>query len=118
MLERTESLARLASFEWEVDANIVTWSPEMFRLFGRDPALGVPNLEGQAQLCARQSTQVLFDAVGRRPWRTASYTIELMTVQPDGEQRPCRQGLPRTRRQWPGSAPGRAGAGRHRAQAS
>ena len=33
-------LAHLASFEWDVDANIVTWSPEMFHIFGRDPGLG------------------------------------------------------------------------------
>ncbi len=89
MLERTESLARLASFEWEVDANIVTWSPEMFRLFGRDPALGIPNLEGQAQLYTPESTQTLFDAVGKAVADGTPYTIELMTVQPDGEQRPC-----------------------------
>jgi diguanylate cyclase (GGDEF)-like protein/PAS domain S-box-containing protein len=89
MLERTENLTRVASFEWEVDANIVTWSPEMFRLFGRDPALGVPNLEGQAQLYTPESTQTLFDAVSKAVADGTPYTIELMTVQPDGEERPC-----------------------------
>ena len=89
MLERTESMARLASFEWDVDTNTVTWSPEMFRIFGRDPALGIPNLEGQAQLYTPESTQVLFDAVGRAVSDGTPYTIELLTVQPNGEQRPC-----------------------------
>lgn len=54
MMERTESMAHMASFEWEVDTNITRWSPEMFHLFGRDPALGVPNLEGQAELYTPQ----------------------------------------------------------------
>lgn len=66
MMERTESMARLASFEWDVDANVVTWSPEMFLIFGRDPALGVPDLEGQAELYTHQSTQMLFDVVKKR----------------------------------------------------
>ena len=89
MMERTESTAHLASFQWDVDTNTVTWSPEMFRIFGRDPALGIPNLEGQAQLYTPASTQILFAAVSKAVADGTPYEIELMTVQPDGEQRPC-----------------------------
>jgi len=89
MMARTESLARLASFEWEVDADVVTWSPEMFVIFGRDPALGIPNLAGQATLYTAESTQKLFDAVQKAVSDGIPYELELMTVQPDGEQRPC-----------------------------
>jgi diguanylate cyclase (GGDEF)-like protein/PAS domain S-box-containing protein len=89
MMERTESMARLASFEWEVDNNIVTWSPEMFRILGRDPAQGVPNLEGQAELYTPESTKILFETVGKAVADGTPYEIELMSVQPDGELRPC-----------------------------
>lgn len=89
MLERTESMARLASFEWDVESNVVTWSPEMFVIFGRDPALGVPNLQGQVELYTPQSAQLLFDAVSTAVSDGTPYELELMTVQPDGEQRPC-----------------------------
>jgi diguanylate cyclase (GGDEF)-like protein/PAS domain S-box-containing protein len=89
MLERTESMAHLASFEWDVDTNTVTWSPEMFRIFGRDPALGIPNLEGQAELYTPESMPILFDAVDKAVSDGMPYEVELMTVQPDGEQRPC-----------------------------
>lgn len=89
MMERTESLAHLASFEWEVDTNIVSWSPEMFRIFGRDPALGIPNLEGQAKLYTPESTEKLFAAVGKAVSDGIAYEIELITMQPNGEQRPC-----------------------------
>jgi len=89
MLERTESMARLASFEWDVDTNAVTWSPEMFDLFGRDPALGAPNLQAQAGLYTPESSQTLLDAVGKAVADGTPYTLDLMTVQPDGELRPC-----------------------------
>ncbi|MDR3368399.1 EAL domain-containing protein [Rhodoferax sp.] len=89
MMERTEHMARLASFEWDVNANSVTWSPEMFRIFGRDPAQGTPNLQQQAELYTPQSRQQLFDAVDRAVSDAIPYEFELMTVQPDGEQRPC-----------------------------
>lgn len=89
MMERTERMARLASFEWDVDTNVVTWSPEMFRIFGRDPALGIPNLEGQVELYTPESAQMLFEAVRIAVAEGTPYELELMTVQPNGEQRPC-----------------------------
>ena len=89
MLERTESMAHLASFAWDVDTNAMTWSTEMFRIFGRDPALGTPNLQGQTELYTPESTQTLFDAVGKAVADGTPYELELMSVQPDGEQRPC-----------------------------
>lgn len=89
MMERSESMARLASFEWDVDSNVVTWSPEMFRIFGRSPAQGIPNLEGQVELYTPESTQELFATVRTAVAEGTPYELELMTVQPDGEQRPC-----------------------------
>jgi len=87
MMKRTESAAHIASFEWDVDANTVTWSPEMFQLFGRDPALGVPNLEGQAQLYTPASTQILFAAVSKAIAHGTPYDLVLTAVQTDGQQR-------------------------------
>lgn len=89
MLERTESAARLASFEWEVKTNKVTWSPEMFRILDRDPAQGIPNLEGQAELYTPGSTQVLFDAVREAVSNGTPYTLELMTAERNGHIRTC-----------------------------
>lgn len=95
LLERTESLARMASFEWDVDTNTTTWSPEMFRIFGRDPVLGVPNLQGQSELFTPESAQALFDVVGKAVSAGVPYELELLAVQPDGQQLPCWvQGFP------------------------
>ena len=90
MLERTESMARLASFEWEVDTNTTTWSPEMFRIFGLNPALGAPNLQGQAQLYTPESTQILFDAVNKAIADGTPYDLELTLLHTaNGLQRTC-----------------------------
>lgn len=89
MLERTENMAHLASFEWEVASNIATWSPEMFLIFGRDPGQGVPNLEGQAELYTPESTHRLFDAVSQAVSDGIPYELELTAVRPNGEQRHC-----------------------------
>lgn len=89
MMERTEKLARLASYDWHVEENKVTWSPEMFQLFGRDPRLGVPNLEGQAQLYTPESSVKLYAAVDKSLQDGTPYELELIALRPDGEERPC-----------------------------
>ncbi|MBY0463498.1 MAG: EAL domain-containing protein, partial [Burkholderiales bacterium] len=90
MMERTEATAHLASFQWDAQTDVVTWSPEMFHIFGLDPALGTPNLEGQAKLYTPASTQLLYGAVARALADKLPYELELLAVLPDGEQRPCR----------------------------
>jgi PAS domain S-box-containing protein len=39
-LEQAQRLARLGSWTWDPDAHRVTWSAQMYELFGRDRALG------------------------------------------------------------------------------
>jgi PAS domain S-box-containing protein len=39
-LEQAQRLARLGSWTWDPGANQVTWSAQMYELFGRDQALG------------------------------------------------------------------------------
>ncbi len=89
LMERTESMAHLASFQWEVDSNTVIWSPELFRIMGRDLAQGTPNLEGQADLYSPASTQTLYEAVSQALVSGMPYELELTAVRPDGEQRLC-----------------------------
>jgi diguanylate cyclase (GGDEF)-like protein/PAS domain S-box-containing protein len=89
MMERTESMAHLASFQWEVDTNSTTWSPELFRFFNLDPALGTPDLEGQARLYTSASLKLLYDAVDKALTHGMPYELELTAIRSDGEERPC-----------------------------
>lgn len=44
-LERAEAQARLGNWEFDPALGTGFWSPQMFRLFGRDPTLGPPSVE-------------------------------------------------------------------------
>ena len=44
-LERAESLAQLGSWEWAIDADDISWSSELFRIFGVDPVGFDPSYE-------------------------------------------------------------------------
>lgn len=89
MLERTESAAQLGSFEWDVDSNVATWSPELFHFFGRDPAFGTPNLELQTELYTPQSINALYEAVRHAVAHGTPYSLELVAVHSSGQKRPC-----------------------------
>lgn len=41
-----QSLAKLGSWKYEIGSDAAIWTSETFRIFGRDPSLGAPNLTG------------------------------------------------------------------------
>lgn len=89
MMERTERVARTGSWEWDVATDTVSWSAETYRFFGRDPAQGVPNLEGQKEIYTPEDTQKLHETVAKALADGQPYDIELCGVRPDGEKRYC-----------------------------
>jgi len=89
MMERTEHIAQTGSWEWDAITDTVTWSKETYRFFGRDPALGVPNLEGQRELYTPEDTARLHATVAKALADGLPYDIELCGVRPSGEKRYC-----------------------------
>ncbi|MCF8088005.1 MAG: PAS domain S-box protein [Desulfotignum sp.] len=89
MLKRTEAMASIGSWEWDVQQDRVYWSEELFRIFGRDPAEEAPCFAEQSEFYANGDMQRLKDAVKICIKRGTSYEIELRAVRPDGEIRHC-----------------------------
>ncbi|MBI1840414.1 MAG: response regulator [Verrucomicrobia bacterium] len=44
-LRQAQSIARLGSFHWDSSRNILSWSEELFRVFGQDPVSFVPSFK-------------------------------------------------------------------------
>src|SRR4051812_16511443 len=44
-LREAQQLARLGSWEWDIPANVVTWSDELFRIYGLAPQSFSPSYE-------------------------------------------------------------------------
>lgn len=42
-LRRAQAMAHLGSWRWDMTRNVVTWSEEMYRIYGLDPASGPPS---------------------------------------------------------------------------
>ena len=80
----SQRVAQVGSWEWDVASNTVTWSDELYRLYGVDPRTFVPTLEsfiGLVHPADRERVAgIVQDALStRRPFR-----YEYRAVRPDG----------------------------------
>jgi PAS domain S-box-containing protein len=89
MLKRTEAMASIGSWEWDVQHDRVYWSEELFRIFGLDPAEDAPCFAAQSDLYANGDMQRLKDAIEICLTQGTPYEIELRALRPDGEIRHC-----------------------------
>ena len=87
MLSRTEVLAHVGSWEWDLDSDTVTWSDELFQFFRLDPAKGAPTFGQQLKLYTQQDALRLKEAVDRALRYAIPYELELHTLRRDGSQR-------------------------------
>ena len=89
MLARTEGIAHIGSWEWDVATDIVTWSEEMFRIFKLNPADGAPSFAEHGKLYNPTDLQRLQEAVGEATRHGKPYELELHAIRSDGVTRIC-----------------------------
>ena len=85
-LDRAQKLAGLGSWAWDARRNAWTWSEELFRMAGLDPAAGPPDWEAWLTTVAPEHRQSVRDA-----FRTAVhgelFDIDFRQRRPDAGQR-------------------------------
>ncbi len=89
MLARTEGIAHVGSWEWDVATDTVKWSDEMFRIFQRNPTEGTPTFAEHPALYFPEDMQRLQDAVGAALSQGTPYELELHAIRRDGATRVC-----------------------------
>jgi len=89
MLARTESIAHIGSWEWEIATECVRWSDELFRIVQRNPADGVPSFSEQSSIYHPENMAELNRVVDLALNKGTPYEIELRAIRPGGETRIC-----------------------------
>ena len=86
-LRESQRLAGVGSWEWDSIADVVTWSDELYRIAGWDPAMPTPRYAEHDALYTPESL-TLHDAMVRRALETGEpYEIELEMIGGDGIHR-------------------------------
>jgi PAS domain S-box-containing protein len=89
MLARTEGIAHLGSWEWDIPTDTVTWSKELFRIFQRDLQDGAPSFAEHPSFYHPDDMARLQQAVEIAVTNGTPYELELRAIRKDGETRVC-----------------------------
>jgi PAS domain S-box-containing protein len=83
-LSDAQRIAHVGSWDWDIITNQETWSDELFRIFGRDPQLGVPPVSEYESQYHPDDLQKVREALN---WRTGPdrFTIEFRITRYDDQ---------------------------------
>ena len=83
-LTEAQRLANVGSWQWDVQTDAVTWTEQLYRIAGIDPALPAVSYLGQATLYTPESWHRLRSAVEEALRSGTRYELDLEMIQPDG----------------------------------
>ncbi|HYP17936.1 MAG TPA: ATP-binding protein [Opitutus sp.] len=86
-LAAAQSLAGIGSWELDVKEGVATWSAEMFRLYGRDPAAGVMSYEEFLAAIHPEDREPFQRSEARAQQQRQSSEHEFRVLRPDGSVR-------------------------------
>lgn len=83
-LAEAQSLAQLGSWEWDIANDVVTWSDELYRIFGLIPAELEPTFEGFLARVHPDDRKATKDTVQGSVEDHRPFELEMRVVRPDG----------------------------------
>lgn len=83
-LKEAQRVAGIGNWVLDCGTGEVGWSGELYRIFGRDPALPPPNYEEHSKILTPASLEALNAAVAKTLEGGDPYDIELEILRPDG----------------------------------
>jgi K+-sensing histidine kinase KdpD len=83
-LEEAQRLAHIGSWTWDLRTRTGWWSPELYRIHHRDPALPLPGPEELRHFFTPESAASIRGAVERMMRDGTPFELELEAVFPDG----------------------------------
>ena len=86
-LRGAEALAHLGSWQWDMRSNTVTWSEELYRIFGLGPGDFGATLEAFSERVYPEDRRRVDDALRATLDGGKPYDLELRIVRPDGSIR-------------------------------
>jgi PAS domain S-box-containing protein len=86
-LAEAQRVAQVGNWEFDLDTQTISWSEELFRLFGRDPALGQPTYDDFRQQIPAEDWTAFEQVIERSIAEALPYAIEHRVMRPNGDLR-------------------------------
>jgi PAS domain S-box-containing protein len=85
ILIKVQQMAHVGSWYLDVATNQVTWTEELYKMYGFDPALPPPPYTEHQKLFTSESWEILSSSLASTRDTGIPYELELKTVREDGE---------------------------------
>src|SRR3954447_18429593 len=86
-LEQAQAIAHMGSWEWDVRANKVTWSDELYRIYGLEPGEFAATFESYLERVHPGDQERVQATIGRALADHRSFVFEERVIRPNGEVR-------------------------------
>jgi diguanylate cyclase (GGDEF)-like protein/PAS domain S-box-containing protein len=86
-LAETQRLAHLGGWEWDVRTDEISWSDEVYRIYGLAPQSAVPSVERFMGIVHPDDRELVGKAIDGALYESKPYDVEHRVVRPDGEVR-------------------------------
>ncbi len=84
-LKEAQALGRIGNWEYDVQRQTLTWSDQVYVLYGRDPALGPPTAVEEAAYYSPQQAHLLREYARRAIEEGQGFEYDLEAQLPDGQ---------------------------------
>lgn len=85
-LSESQKVARLGSWEWHIPTNTITWSDELYNLFGVNPGVFNPTFETFIAMVHPDDQEILHKVVRDSLFEHKDYNLDIRMVRPDNTQ--------------------------------
>src|SRR6266540_3331954 len=86
-LSEAQALAHIGSWEWDIRRDAVTWSDELYRIYGREPDSGSVDYASYLELLHPADRAFVDSTVQRAVEERRPFAFEHRIVRPDGTER-------------------------------
>src|SRR6202011_2298853 len=86
-LAEAQRLAQIGSFEWDIASDEVTWSDELFRIFGLDPDVDPASYESWRGCIHEEDRDLADGTIAQAYTDRAPYSFVHRIIRPDGRMR-------------------------------
>ncbi len=86
-LDRAQTIAHIGSWEWNIQTNRLSWSDEIFRIFGLEPQRFAATYEAFMAAIHPDDRRAVQEGVRKALEENTPYSIDHRVVRPDGEVR-------------------------------
>jgi diguanylate cyclase (GGDEF)-like protein/PAS domain S-box-containing protein len=86
-LEQAQSIAHMGSWEWDVRANKVAWTDELYRIYGLEPGEFGATFEGYIERIHPDDQERVQETIGRALADHRPFAFEERIIRPNGDKR-------------------------------